>query len=92
MTALLEKRRGTCAEATFDVAHTRFVLEHLTDPTGALRQMVRASGTQAVISCSPGALPQDLERVEVDGSDGQVPRPVTLPTHLAYVLFTSGTT
>jgi SAM-dependent methyltransferase len=27
---------------TFDVAHARFVLEHLTDPAGALRQMVRA--------------------------------------------------
>lgn len=27
---------------TFDVAHTRFVLEHVTDPVGVVRQMVRA--------------------------------------------------
>lgn len=48
--ALLEVRAGDVAAlplraeewGTFDVAHARFVLEHVTDPMGVVRQMARA--------------------------------------------------
>lgn len=48
--APLEFRAGDAADlplsvdewGSFDVAHARFVLEHLADPVGAVRQMVRA--------------------------------------------------
>lgn len=47
---LLDLRRGAAEELplvadeweTFDVAHARFVLEHVTDPLAVVRQMVRA--------------------------------------------------
>ncbi len=66
---LTDALRNDCADSTFDLTYCRYLLEHVSDPVGAVARMLRITKPGAVLACQENDLHNVLYWPPIEGHD-----------------------